>query len=127
MNIAERLKEIRKYYKLNQQEFANEIKMAKVSVAKWESGALMISESTALLISEKFNVNYDWLMFGKGEMFLNEKEQFVEILKKIQPNITNIEIDFLKHWFALPTGKREIALVVLKAMIVNLKDSVYEH
>lgn len=113
MSIAIRLKELRKNLKMNQQEFADNIKMAKISVARWESETLNISESTALLICEKFNVNYDWLMYGNGDMF-KPKEETIATIKKEHPDITDVELDILEKWFQLSHDDRVYLLKKLK-------------
>ena len=113
MSIAIRLKELRKNLKMNQQEFADNIKMAKISVARWESETLNISESTALLICEKFNVNYDWLMNGNGDMF-KPKEETIATIKKEHPDITELEIEILEKWFQLSHDDRVYLLDKLK-------------
>ena len=113
MNTADRLKALRKHFKLNQQEFADKIKMAKITVAKWETSASNLPTNTALLICEKFNVNYDWLMYGNGDMF-KPKEETIATIKKEHPDITDVELDILEKWFQLSHDDRVYLLEKLK-------------
>ncbi len=113
MNICERLKLLRKHFKLNQQEFADKLKVAKITVAKWETNASNLSENRALLICEKFNVNYDWLMYGNGDMF-KPKEETIATIKKEHPDITDVELDILEKWFQLSHDDRVYLLEKLK-------------
>lgn len=113
MNICERLKLLRKHFKLNQQEFADKLKVAKITVAKWETNASNLSENRALLICEKFNVNYDWLMNGNGDMF-KPKEETIATIKKEHPDITDVELDILEKWFQLSHDDRVYLLEKLK-------------
>lgn len=113
MNTADRLKALRKHFKLNQQEFADKLKMAKITVAKWETSASNLPTNTALLICEKFNVNYDWLMNGDGDMF-KPKEETIATIKKEHPDITELEIEILEKWFQLSHDDRVYLLDKLK-------------
>lgn len=115
MNICERLKLLRKHFKLNQQEFADKLKVAKITVAKWETNASNLSENRALLICEKFNVNYDWLMYGNGDMF-KPKEETIATIKKEHPDITDVELDILEKWFQLSHDDRVYLLEKLKLL-----------
>jgi len=58
--------------------------------AQIESGTRRANERIYELISTKYNVNKDWLLTGKGEMFSGptpdvELEQLIEIYKELDP------------------------------------------
>lgn len=113
MNANQRIKELRKHLKMNQQEFADSLSKTRVTIAYWESGKINITESVAMLISEKYNVNYDWLMNGNGDMF-KPKEKTIATIKKEHPDITDVELDILEKWFQLSHDDRVYLLEKLK-------------
>ena len=70
--MNERIKELRKVLGVTQQEFADNIKVKRNTVATYEMGRSIPSDSAIALICEKYGVNEEWLRTGIGEMFLNE-------------------------------------------------------
>lgn len=64
-----RIKELRTALNLTQQEFADKIKVKRNTVATYEIGRSIPSDSAIALICQKFNVNEKWLRLGQGEMF----------------------------------------------------------
>lgn len=106
---------------MTQQDFADKIGLKRQTIAAYEIGKIEPSESTLLLICEKFGVNEDWLKYGTGEMnkkrtrnqeigaFMNDvmdlpdkafKKRFIEALKKLDE----------KDWIAI----EQIANKILK-------------
>lgn len=68
--MNERLKKLRKMLDLTQQEFADKIGSKRNTIAKYETEANTPSTAVISLICREFNVNEEWLLTGKGEMFL---------------------------------------------------------
>lgn len=79
-----RLKEIRKVNGMTQDAFAAEIGATRGMVAKYETGLVVPDKSMLMLICSKFNVNYDWLAFGVGEM--TTAQPFVPELMRVLRN-----------------------------------------
>lgn len=79
--MNERLKELRKAlgYK-NQQDFADALNIKRGTIANYEIGRNEPIDAVVTLICSKFNVNKDWLKYGKGEMF-NELDMEDELMK----------------------------------------------
>lgn len=61
-----RIKSIRKYYRLSQEEFGNRIGITRSSVCKLENGENNPSEQTIILICKEFSVNEIWFRTGEG-------------------------------------------------------------
>ena len=80
--MNERIRKIRNALNLTQQEFADKIKVKRNTVATYEMGRSIPSDSAIALICKEFNVNEEWLRNGIGEMFIpKSKEQlFSELL-----------------------------------------------
>lgn len=68
--IGERLKLIRKSYKMNQTEFAKEIAVSTTTVCQLECGKYGMSRQTRQLLCERFHVNLEWLDTGEGTMYM---------------------------------------------------------
>lgn len=75
--MNERIKMIREYYKLTQDEFGKRIGSARNTIANYESGNRSPSNSVVLSICREFNINENWLRDGSGEMFRVEEENSI--------------------------------------------------
>ncbi|MGP1595009.1 MAG: helix-turn-helix domain-containing protein [Treponema sp.] len=64
-NISKRLTELRLLIGLNQTKFAKELDTPRTTVIGYEAGNSIPADFLAKL-HEKFNINIDWLLFGKG-------------------------------------------------------------
>ena len=67
--MKQRIKEIRKYFKLTQVDFGDRIGVKGNTIAAYEAGARDPSESVVMTICREFNVSREWLETGEGEMF----------------------------------------------------------
>ena len=67
--MNERIKEIRKKEGLSQQKFADKLGIARGNIAAYEVGKNSPSDAVISLICSKFNVNKEWLLTGKGDMY----------------------------------------------------------
>lgn len=74
--MNERIKLVRNELGLTQQEFADRIKVKRNTVATYEMGRSVPSDSAIALICMEFGVNEEWLRNGTGAMF---KENVMDI------------------------------------------------
>lgn len=70
--MNERIKTLRNTLGLTQQEFADRIKVKRNTVATYEMGRSTPSDSAIALMCSTFNVNFEWLQFGSGDMFKDD-------------------------------------------------------
>jgi len=89
-SITARIKAVRKALGLSQRAFCRGIFLSQGFYAQIESGLKKANERIYELISTKYNVNKEWLLTGKGEMFSGptpdvELEQLIEIYKELDP------------------------------------------
>jgi len=89
-SITVRIKAVRKALGLSQRAFCRGIFLSQGFYAQIESGLKKANERIYELISTKYNVNKEWLLTGKGEMFSGptpdvELEQLIEIYKELDP------------------------------------------
>lgn len=68
--MKNRIIEIRKDKKLNQEEFANKLNLSRNFINQIESGKKNPSDRTIIDICKEFKVNEEWLRTGEGEMYL---------------------------------------------------------
>lgn len=69
MTQGERVREIRKSLNMTLEKFGEKIGIKKNSVSQIENGINNLTDLMAKSICREFNVNYDYLMYGEGEMF----------------------------------------------------------
>lgn len=69
MTQGERVKEIRKSLDLTLEKFGEKLGVQKSSISKIEKDRVSLSDQMAKSICREYNVNYDYLMYGDGEMF----------------------------------------------------------
>lgn len=67
--MNERLKMLRRFLDLTQQEFADRIGIARGNIGAYEVGKNAPSDAVIALVCREFNVNEEWLRDGVGEMF----------------------------------------------------------
>ena len=73
--INERIKEVRKYYDLNQREFAAKLGMAQTGISYMERPGNNVSDSSVKSICTMFNINEDYLINGTLPM-IKEPDTF---------------------------------------------------
>ena len=84
-----RLKELRSHIGLSQKDFGNKIFLSQDHISSLESGRRSITDRSTKDICNAFNVNEEWLRFGKGKMFkditdgIEAPDHIKEILRKI--------------------------------------------
>ena len=69
MTQGERVKEIRKALDLTLDKFGEKVGVKKQTVSRIENGINNVTEQMILSIWREFNVNYDYLVNGEGDMF----------------------------------------------------------
>lgn len=74
--MKQRIRALRKHFKLTQEEFGTRIGVSRDSVATYEGGRVIPPEAVIKLIMREFNVDYGWLKDGVGEMFSSDEDEF---------------------------------------------------
>lgn len=80
MTIGDRIKIVREELDFTQAVFAEKLGTARNTIANYEIGRREPMESTIKSICREFNVNYDWLKYGEGEMLDALPETLVDEL-----------------------------------------------
>lgn len=81
-----RIKALRKNLGLSQDTFADKLGLTKNYISLVENGNRNLSEQSIKVLCSIFNVNEDWIRYGKGNMFLDKSkdEEIAEMLADIQ-------------------------------------------
>ncbi|MBI2258142.1 MAG: helix-turn-helix transcriptional regulator [Flavobacteriia bacterium] len=113
--VNERIKMLRSFLKLSQLDFANQIGSTVQTVSRWENNATEPTKTTLISMSEIFNVSFNWLKNGTGEMFDSEaktkegkvfswKEEAYEQLKQTNDFLKQ-ELEYFKKLVSQMAGK----------------------
>ena len=87
--MNDRLKELRKDLGLSQEDFARRLGLkSRGKIANIEFGKIEADEEFIKLICSTYDVNFDWLMFGKGPMRpeISKEEEIAAIIGKVLKN-----------------------------------------
>jgi len=89
-SINDRIKAVRKALGISQRDFCGGIYLSHSFYAKIETGTRNPNNRVYELICNKYKVNRDWLITGKGEMFSEsppdiELLQLTEIIRELDP------------------------------------------
>ena len=123
MNIKERIKTVREKTGLSQAKFAESLGLKSFTIKDIEIGKQKISVALAEKIRDVYGVNFEWLLTGKGEIYV--KNQAIQSLQDIKQkyNLNGEELEFITDFLANPQ-KREAVLKIfaeIKKYSNNLK------
>ncbi len=99
--MKDRIKKIRKSfpdYGKTQETFAEYLGISKQNLASYETGRRTPSDAVIELICEKCNVNKEWILEGKGDMFIEEDEEFSYICGKIGIQDKKAKRAIMNYW-----------------------------
>jgi len=94
--IGTRFKKLRERLKLSQQNFARQLNITQQTYSLIEKDKHLPNVKIILILSDNFNVNLNWLISGKGNMFcepIENIEQYLkasEELKEVSDRLTKI-------------------------------------
>lgn len=115
MTQGERVREIRKTLNLTLEKFGDKLGIKKGAVSAIETNRNSLTDQTALLICREYNVNYDYLMNGEGEMFSDLPETIIDELCK-QYDCDDLDRILIEEYLKLSSDDRN----VLKKYIRNI-------
>jgi len=78
--INNRLYQLRKSLSLSQKDFAKMLGITQQSYNNYEKGKRAIPNELMSKINNMFNVNLNWLLTGRGEMFLKDNPKIAGIV-----------------------------------------------
>ena len=117
MTQGERVKEIRKSLELTLEKFGMKLGVTKQTISRIEKGVTNLTEQMAKSICREYNVNYDYLINGTGEMFSDLPKTVLEELCQ-EYDLDSFDKSILEMYIEFPKEQREYiksrALQILK-------------
>ncbi len=115
IEIGQRIKELRKSYKLNQTDFAKPLGVSYGHISNLEQGKDMPSQALVRLMAHEYNTSIEWIMEGKGDRFTHKpyKDQPSNMQKT---NRLMLELDDLMC--AAPSGIRNLQENILETIVL---------
>jgi transcriptional regulator with XRE-family HTH domain len=99
--VFERIKAVRTALKISQREFARHVFVSQSYFSEVETGERNVGRRIVHLIATEYNVNEDWLLTGKGEMFATSETDI-----RLRQLITVFyELDEMLQEYLLQQGK----------------------
>lgn len=111
MTQGERVKEVRKSLNMTLEKFGEKLGVTKVAISNIEKGNRNLTEQMVKSICREYNVNYDYLMYDKGDMFDDLPQTILDELCA-QYNLDELDRQIVDIYISLPK---------------QLRDSVKEH
>lgn len=105
MTQGERVKEIRKALDLTLEKFGEKLGVKKNSVSQIENGKNALTDQLSRSICREYNVNYDFLMYGEGEMFDDLPQTIVDEMC-VQYNLNDFDKALVEMYISLSEEDR---------------------
>lgn len=124
--MNERIKELRKTLGFTQQEFADKIGVKRNTVATYEMGRSVPSDSAISLICREFNVREAWLRTGEGEMFKSKSrnEELMEFATTVaEGDPSSIQAQLLAVMARLTDQQWEVLAQVAREFVEETKST----
>lgn len=121
MNIAERIKQVRKDAKLSQSDFGEKLGVSRsvINNIELDRNKNGIQENIIKLICCVFNVNEEWLKNGKGSKYSLKIKTTLDTLAE-DYNMSELEYTILSHYLALDLNQRK----AVENFIINLQNNL---
>ena len=119
MTQGERVREIRKSLKLTLEKFGVKLGVKKSAISDIESGRNALTEQMAVSICREYNVNYDYLINGEGEMFDTLPQTILEELCK-QYDLDGFDKILLEMYLEMTGSQRDVLKQTIREMIQKI-------
>lgn len=123
MSINQRIKELRKSLKLNQNEFGDKIGLKNSAISKMEQEGSTVIDQNIRLICDTFHIREEWLRTGDGEMRSDEEDAILEAFAK-RYDLTPDEQTTARYMLRLSPEERAAVLAHVKALAAELTAQV---
>lgn len=116
MTNGERVNEVRKSLGLTLEKFGEKLGVTKTTISRIEKGVNNLTDQMAKSICREYNVNYDYLMYGEGEMFDDLPQTIVDELCA-QYDLNDFDKALVEMYVSLPAGSRERIKEYMKQLV----------
>ena len=119
MTQGERIRLIRKELNLTLEKFGEKLGVQRSAVSKIERGERGLTDQMIISICREFNVNYDYLVDGEGEMFDDLPETIMDELC-LQYKLDDFDRAIIEMYIHLPEAARAAAKSEIVKMIKKI-------
>ena len=118
--INERFIELRKVCKKTQTDFGKVLGISVSGISAIETGQRSVTEKHLIMLSnwDEYNVNIDWLRTGKGDMFLPDETDTLELIRK-EYGLTDTQFKFVANFLRLPENEKDIIFNFLESIFTE--------
>ena len=106
MTQGERIREIRKELGLTLEKFGEKLGVKKNSISQLENGKNSLTNQMTKSICREYNVNYDYLMDGEGEMFDDLPQTVLDELC-VQYDLDDLDRNLVEMYLEMPEQVRD--------------------
>lgn len=106
MTQGERIREIRKALGLTLEKFGEKLGVKKNSISQLENGINTLTDQMARSICREYNVSYDYLIDGEGEMFDDLPQTILDELCR-QYDLDDFDRALVEMYIGLPEDVRK--------------------
>ena len=116
MTNGERVNEVRKSLGLTLEKFGEKLGVTKTTISRIEKGVNNLTDQMAISICREYNANYDYLMYGEGEMFDDLPQTIVDELCA-QYDLNDFDKALVEMYVSLPAVSRERIKEYMKQLV----------
>lgn len=116
MTQGERIKLIRKELGLTLEKFGEKLGVTKTTISRIEKGVNNLTDQMARSICREYNVDYDYLMYGEGDMFTDLPKTIVDELC-MQFDLDDFDRAVVEMYLDLPAELRQAIKAKVKDMV----------
>jgi len=120
--LNERLKWIRAYKKMNQNEFAKSLGIGQSTLAMLEVGKRDITERHIKTVCAIFGIDEHWFRTGDGNPFRQDDQSVIERVAE-RYNLTEKERNIVADFLELPPKDRAAIIQVVDSLVEKLAPS----
>ena len=120
--MKERIKTIRKENNLTQTEFGERIGVKGNTITNYENGLRNPSDAIIFSICREFNINEDWIRYGKEPMYRKKDGSFTELLSELDDSDDEFIKSLIKVYMGLDEDSKQALRKIAKAMAEKYKD-----
>lgn len=122
--MKDRIKKIRKDADLTQEKFAERLGIKRNTVATYETGKSEPMDNIIVSICREFNVNKDWLLTGKGDIYDVPEDEVAavvsDLLEESNP-FYDIIISIMKSYKKLDDKSQAALNSLIQELMENMK------
>lgn len=122
MNV--RIKELRLYLKMNQENFGSILGVTNAAISRIEKGERNLTDQMIISICREFNVSEEWLRTGEGEMFVNLpiEDEYFKAATEISKTDDKMAMQALIEYWKLSDESKKLFKEYISNIVANSKE-----